>query len=149
MKTLYESILDDESVLISNMDKLANWHETVIEYIKKGKYKACAEWLNDHNIKLFKNSQFVGNDRYQYLVYKKDEYDPLFLIFIDYCDISKSLNICFAESIDSIKEYGLKSYLNELGISLKEYNKVKNNIIKNFNVKKHPSLKNQYERKIN
>lgn len=148
MKTLYESILDDEDSLINNVDKLANWHETVIEYVKKGKYETCAEWLDD-NIKLFKNGHWIGLDTIECLIWQFGEYygeitHPV--VYIDYSTQGKSLVICFLDADETIN---YKIYLELFKISLKEYNKVKNNIIKNFKVKKHPSIKGQYERKIN
>ena len=56
MKSLYESILDDEDILIDDIKKSTNWENVVYNILVRNAsssnrgamQEVCIEWLNEH-----------------------------------------------------------------------------------------------------
>jgi hypothetical protein len=137
MKTLYESILDDEGILIDKIkNKYDNTWSVVHSLLKNKELDSCIKYLND-NLKLAKNGSWqktssLWKDSNEVIFQSKDARFSFIRVFTFY----KTLYISFPKPTNNIKKKFIEDLRNNYNISENDYKKFKMHIIKELDLVK-------------
>ena len=135
MKTLYESILDDEDVLVKKLKQSTNWQKKVFSLMPFKKLDKLVDFLNKE-VRLSSNPNCKwdtnGTDSIYYTAIKNYVVSE-FLVYMR-LDTNGSLNVTFMDRTSKLRDklsYNLINY----DITENEFLKIKQNIINIFELK--------------
>lgn len=137
MKTLYESILDDEDILINKIEsEYDNIWSVIYSLLKHKELDRCVKYLND-NLKLVENGSWqktspIWKDSSEVIFRSKDASFSFIRVFTLY----KTLYISFPKLTNNIKKKFIEDLRNNYNISENDYKKFKRNIIKELDLVK-------------
>lgn len=134
MKTLYESILDDEDVLVKKLKQSVNWQKKVFSLMPAKKLDKLVDFLNkkvqlsnDHDCGWDTNN----SDSIYYTSIKN--YNREFLVYMN-LDTNGSLYVTFMDRTNKLKDNLSRNLIN-YDITEDEFLKIKQDIIKTFKLK--------------
>ena len=133
MKTLYESILDDEGEVIGRIVEMVQWPKTIKKFLKNNKYSECSKWLNNNEVYIAGDQKYCTWEDSGIGVYYWYEGTLPLLYIGEYQE-----NIFKIEFMDDYDrdDYTIQDRLNLYNLTQDEYNSIKDNIIKLLNAKK-------------
>ena len=138
MKTLYESILDDEDILINKIEsEYDNTWGVIYSLLKHKELDRCIKYLND-NLKLAENgfwqkTSSPWKDSSEVIFQSKDARFCLIRVFMFY----KTLYISFPKPMmNKVKKKFIEDLRNNYNISENDYKKFKRHIIKELDLVK-------------
>lgn len=137
MKTLYESILDDEDILINKIEsEYDNIWGVIYSLLKHKELDRCVKYLND-NLKLTKNGFWqktspIWKDSSEVIFRSKDAHFSFIRVFAFY----KTLYISFPKPTNNTKKKFIEDLRNNYNMSENDYKKFKRHIIKELDLVK-------------
>ena len=151
MKSLYESILDDEGILIDDVKKSANWENVIYNILvrnasssnRRAMQEVCIEWLNEHvkfsnnpNVKWYEESPiWQGHTR---TTYGNTTSNWVSLMTFDADPGHNDLYVYFPDirhMRTKYKEEFIKGLREEFNMTEKDYINFKQDIIDKFKLK--------------